>query len=97
MLHLLGPREVADVNQTVNTFFKFYEDTEVSEVAHLCGVARAKRIFLLDGLPWVFLQLLDAKRHLALGAVESEDDSLHGVAFVHELLGRAQVLAPTHL
>ena len=35
MLNLLSPREVADVNQTVNTLFELNEYTEVSEVANL--------------------------------------------------------------
>ena len=43
MLNLLSPREVADVNQTVNTLFELNEYTEVSEVANLSGVLAAKR------------------------------------------------------
>ena len=38
---LLGPREVRDVDQAVNSFFEFYEYAEVSEVANLGGVAAA--------------------------------------------------------
>ena len=35
MLYLLGPREVADVDQTVYTFLELYKYTEVGEVANL--------------------------------------------------------------
>ena len=35
----LGPAEVGDVDQTVYTFLKLYEYTEVGEVAHASGVA----------------------------------------------------------
>ncbi len=57
----------------------------------------ANRILNLDSLPRIFLELLDAEAHLALVAVESEDNGLNFVANVHELLSRAQVLAPRHL
>ena len=97
MLNLLSPREVADVDKTVNTFLKLYEDTEVSEVANLCSVLRAYWILNLDSLPWVFLKLLDAERHLTLVAVECEDNCLNLVTNLHEFLCRTQVLAPAHL
>ena len=97
MLYLLCPGEVADVDQAVDTFLKLYEDTEVGEVAYLCRVLRAYRVLHLDGLPRVFLELLDAERHLALLAVESQDDSLYLVAHFQELLCGTQVLAPAHL
>ena len=86
MLYLLCPREVRDVDESVNTLFELYEDTEVSEVANLCSVLTSNRILNLDCLPWVFLKLLDAERHLALLAVESQDNCLYLVANVEEFL-----------
>ena len=46
MFNLLRPRQVRDVDQTVNTFFYFYEYAEVSEVANLGNVLAAYRILL---------------------------------------------------
>ena len=60
MLNLLGPRKVADVDKTVNTFLKLYEYTEVGEVSYLSIVLASYRILHFDCLPWIFLQLLDA-------------------------------------
>ena len=74
------------MNQAINTLFKLCEDTEVSEVANLCLVNRANRILLFDVLPRISLQLLQAERHLALLTVEREDNCLHIVANVQELL-----------
>ena len=74
------------MDKSVYTFFKFNEDTEVGEVSNLRGVLAANGIFNLDGFPWVVLQLLDAKRHLALVSVECKDNSLYLVANVHEVL-----------
>ena len=86
MLHLLGPAQVRDVDQTVNTLLELNEDTEVGEVANLSGVLAANRILGLDGLLRNLLQLLDTQAHLALLAVESQDDCLNLVANVQELL-----------
>jgi hypothetical protein len=38
VLDFLGPREVADVDKTVNAFLKLYKYTKVGEVANLCIV-----------------------------------------------------------
>ena len=85
------------MDKTVNTFLELYEDSEVSEVAYLCCVLAAYRILAFNILPWIFLELLDAKRHLALCTVECEYDSFNLVAYVEELLSRTEVLAPAHL
>src|SRR3712207_592642 len=96
MLNLLCPREVADVDQAVNTFLELNKDTEVGKVANLSGVLAANGIFVLDSFPWIFLELLDTKAHLALVAVESQDNSFYLVTNVHEFLCGTQVLAPRH-
>ena len=83
--------------QSVNTLLQLYEDTEVSEVANLCCVLRADRIFLLDSSPWILLQLTDAERHLALLAIKCQNLSLNLVTYLEEVLCRTQVLAPRHL
>src|SRR3712207_8500313 len=91
MLNLLCPREVADVDQAVNTFLELNKDTEVGKVANLSGVLAANGIFVLDSFPWIFLELLDTKAHLALVAVESQDNSFYLVTNVHEFLcGRSE-------
>ena len=61
MLNLLGPAEVADVDQTIDTLFELNEYAEVGEVANLSGVLAANRIFNLDSLPGIFLELLDTE------------------------------------
>ena len=92
MFNLLSPRQVRDVDQTVNTFFNFYEYTEVSEVANLSCVLRTDRIFLFDSFPRISFQLLDTQRHLTFFAVQSQNYSFHFVTYLHEVLCRTQVL-----
>ena len=96
VLHLLSPREVRDVDETINTFFELYEHTEVSEVAHLSSVLRTNGVLHFDILPRIFLELLDAERHLAFSAVECEDHSFDFVTYLEEVLCRTEVLAPRH-
>ena len=86
MLYLLGPREVADVDQTVYTFLELYKYTEVGEVANLCSVLAAERILVLDSLPGSLAELLDTQTHLALIAVKGQDDCLNLFAYLQELL-----------
>ena len=97
MLDLLRPREVADVDQAIDTLLELYEDTEVGEVAHLGGVLAANGVLHLDVLPRILLELLQTKAHLALVAVEGEDDGLYLVAYLQEVLSGTQVLTPRHL
>ena len=82
VLHFLRPREVGDVDQAVNTFFEFYEHTEVGEVANFGRVLRTNGILHFDVLPGIFLELLEAERHLAIRAVEREDNSFYFVTNV---------------
>ena len=96
MLNLLGPAEVRDVDQAVNALLDFNKYTEVGEVANLGSVLRADGIAYFDIFPGILLKLLDAKRHLALVAVEGEDYGLYLVAYLHEVLSAAEVLAPRH-
>ena len=74
------------MDKTVNAFLKLYKHTEVGEVAYLCSVLAANRILNLDSLPWILTQLLDAKAHLALLAVEGQDYCLYLVANLQEIL-----------
>ena len=61
MVYLLGPAEVADMNQTVNTFLELNKYTEVGEIANLGVVLATNRILRLDSLPWILAELLDTE------------------------------------
>ena len=85
------------MNKTINAFLKLNKYTKVSEVANLSGVLRTNGVLLFDLVPRILLELLDAKRHLALVTVESEDNGLYLIAHLEEVLSAAQVLRPAHL
>ena len=92
VFNLLGPGQVTDVDQTLNALFHLNKDTEVGEVAHLGGVLAANGVLLLDGVPRIVGELLNTKRHLAVLAVQSQDNGLDLVAHLHEVLCRTQAL-----
>ncbi len=97
MLDLLGPAQVADVDHTVNTFLKLDEYAEVGEVADSSDVLGVDGVLLGDGSPRIRLKLLQTEGHLALFAVECEDDCLDFLTDGEEILCAAQVERPGHL
>ena len=82
------------MHQTVDAFFQFNEQAEVGEVAHLSFLLGFDRVTCFDVLPWVLGQLLQTKRHLALLAVNAQQDAFDFVVDFQEVLGAAQVLRP---
>ena len=84
------------MDKTINTFFEFNEYAEVGEVAHFGSVLRTNCIFLLDVFPRIVFELFDTEAHLALFAVECEDNGFNFVANFHEVLSRTEVLRPRH-
>ena len=92
----LGPAQIADVDQAVNAFFDLNEYAEVGEVTNFSPVACANCVLLSNVLPWIGFELFDTERHLALVAVESEDNSVHFVTDFEEVVSGTEVLAPAH-
>ena len=88
MFYFLRPRQVRDVDQSVNSFFDLYEYTEVREVTHDSFMFRTNSIFLLDILPRVVFQLFDTQRHLSFVAIQGKNNSLYLVSHFHEVLSR---------
>ena len=61
VLNLLGPRQVTDMDEAVDTFLNTNEDTEVSDVTNLTKDARPNGVSLVEKRPWVRLSLLHTK------------------------------------
>ena len=61
MLHALGPGDVRNVNQAINTFFNSNKNTEISDVADLTADDVANLIFLENEFPRVRLGLFHAE------------------------------------
>src|ERR1051326_5973563 len=97
MLDALGPAQIAHVNQPVNSVLDLDEGAKVGEVAHASFNCRADGIFLVQPLPRIRLQLLQAERNPALVGIHIENHALDLIADVHQLGGMFHALGPGHL
>ncbi len=89
MLDLL-PREVADVNETLDTVLDLSEDTEVGDIAYGSGLLGADRIPFADVLPRVGNELLESEGHLPGLAVKRENLCLNFLTDLQEILSHAE-------
>ena len=96
VLDFLGPRKVRNVDQTVDSFFQLYEYAEVGEIPYDSFVLGTYRVLGRDVGPWIWSQLLNAQRHFAVFPIQSQNNSLNLVTYVHEILSRSQVGRPGH-
>src|ERR1022692_2100737 len=97
MLHALGPAQVADVDQSVDSVFDFDEGAEVGQVADFAFHHRAHREFLMQTLPGIRLQLLQAQADAALLRIYVQHYGLNLVANIDQLGGVLHALGPSHL
>ena len=77
---LLGPAHLGDVDQPLDAGFELDEGAVVGDVADPAGELDADRVFVLDAVPGIGLELLHAERN-ALGLrVVADDLHPHGLA-----------------
>ena len=63
MADLLGPRHLGDVNQSLDTLFKFGKHTIIGDADHAAHSFGTYRISFFHGGPGIGLKLFDAKGH----------------------------------
>ena len=84
---LLGPGHFGDVDQPLDSRLQFDEGAIVGDVGDAPFQLHADRIFRLDALPRIALQLLDAERDALRLVVDADDLDLDGLADRHDLGG----------
>ncbi len=97
MLDTLGPGEVGDMNQTVDTFINTNEDAEIGDVLDLAFDDCADREFLANDFPWVRLDLLEPQGDAAIRDIESQHDGFNFVTDCQQFVGVLDALGPAHL
>src|ERR1700722_15875748 len=97
MLDPLGPAQVADVNQAVDSIFDFNEGAKVGQVAHPAFDLGSDRIFLVQRIPRVGRQLPHAQRDAALTRIHAENHAFHMIIYIDQLGGMLHALRPGHL
>ena len=80
------------MHQTIDAFFELNEQTEVREVANDAFLLGVDWVTLVDLSPRVLLQLLQAEGHLAVFAINVEDNAFDFVSDTQEVLCAAEVL-----
>ena len=97
VLQFLRPRDVRDVNQPVDAFFKLDERTEVGQVANLAVDLRANRIADRNRVPGIILQLLHAEADPFFVCIDAEHLHLDLVALVKLTLRICSPFGPRDL
>ena len=96
VLDVARPAHLGDVHQTLDALLQLDERAVVGDRDHLAAHARADRVLLLDVLPRIRLQLLQAERDALAVPVDVEHLDLQLVADRHHL-GRVADAAPRHV
>src|ERR1035438_7866629 len=97
MLHALGPAQVADVDQPVDSVFDFDERAEVGQVADFAFHHRAHRELLVQTFPGIRFQLLQTQADAAFLRIYVQHHGLNLVVNVDQLGGMLHALRPGHL
>src|SRR5262249_2936937 len=74
MIDLARPRDIRDVDHSVETIFQFHKSAVTGEVADLAFDAGAGWIFVQRTVPWIRLKLAHAERNLLLFAIDAQHD-----------------------
>ncbi len=94
--HVARPRHLGDVDEALDALLELDEGAVVGDRDHLAVDPRADRVLLLDVLPRVRLELLQAERDALALAVEVQDLDLDLLADPHHLRGMGDA-APRHV
>jgi len=90
----LGPRNVVDVQETVNALFKVDESTAVGHLHDWLGQGLALRITLGNGVPRILLELLQSQADPLLLQIVTKNFRLDHVADRKQFLGIVDPLGP---
>ncbi len=90
----LGPGEIADMDQTVDSGLDLDESAEIGQIAHFAAEFGPDREAYFEGFPRIGFGLLQPQRDLLVLGVDPQDHHFDLVADVDELGGVPDVLGP---
>src|ERR1700722_4464165 len=96
MLYVLGPGQVGDMNQAVDSIFNFEEGAKVGQLAHPSLDHRTDRISLAHRGPGVRLELFDAQRDAAVADLHFQYHRFHLIAGLDHFARMLPPGAPGH-
>src|SRR5216684_1194903 len=97
MLYALGPAQIADVDQAVDTLFDLDKRAEVGEVADPAFNGRADGILVMERVPGIRSKLTHAQGNTPLLRIDAQHHAINLIAHVDQLGGMLDALGPRHL
>ena len=73
VIYFSGPREIANVDHSVETFLKFNEGAVAGEVAHFALHHSSGPVLIAGGVPWIVVELTDAEADFLFVLVNSQN------------------------
>src|SRR5688500_12455053 len=96
MLDPTRPRNIRNVDQSVNSVFNLDEGAKIGQVADAAMDSRTDLITLVQRLPRDLLHLFHAETDTSCARVDTKHFNLYAVARVDYLARRLDAQAPTH-
>src|SRR5262245_32802387 len=96
VFYALGPGQVRNMHQTVDTFFDFDEGPEIGHIADAALHYRTDAVAAIDGSPWIWLELFQAERNSTFPGMHFENNGFHLIARMHDFGGVLHSPRPGH-
>src|SRR5690606_29303123 len=90
----VGPGQIGNVNQALNSTLDFHEYTKVGDVADFTFDRLTNVMTFEDFFPWIIFALLDAQSDFAAVFFEAEDFTFHFVADFQNFFRMLDALCP---
>src|SRR5258706_1460777 len=97
MLDLFGPRNVGNMYEAVDALFKFYKRAKIGKITHLADDLGADRVFEIDSVPGIILELFHAKADAFLDGINAEYLNVDFLTLVKQTLWALRTPRPRDL
>ncbi len=97
MFDSLGPGNIGNMHQTVDTFIDTDKNTEVGNVFYSAFNGGTDRIFLPDDIPRIGFDLLESQGDALVGGVDVKNHALGRITYLYNLGWMPDLSSPGHL
>src|SRR4051812_18503078 len=96
MSKFLGPGNITDMDESINTHSDINKYTEVSDRFYFAFNDRSHWILKLKTIPWIFLKLLQTQANSLALRVNFKNFTFHFITHVNELRRVFYAFCPRH-
>src|SRR5690554_3533790 len=90
----LGPRDIVDMEESIDSLFKVYECTTIGDLYNRLGKSHTVWVSLFYGIPRILLELLESKAHPLLVQVVAKNLRFDHIANRQKFLRIIDALCP---